>query len=270
MSPSSASDKSGPNSRPRAQCAEFDPGTAPQVCFGIAPEVVVVPIEPDVAREGLNNMTPRGPASEKTERGKGCWERLGKRQRMWLIGIAIAVCTILVIGVSVPLVSNKAGRSSKSGEANMSSPAPTAPTNTGPASSNNPTVSTLTPALVSHSTNIPIQDSGMQDCKKERFTSDVDWVGIRDGRDWDFDLKGLGSALKCCEYCYQTAKECNAWLYVPAKGPNPDCTLIVKYAGDDADDECPNGRPDVMFNVENDKPDNFAGTGPCSGFTKML
>ncbi|MBE3047757.1 hypothetical protein IMZ48_35660 [Candidatus Bathyarchaeota archaeon] len=101
------------------------------------------------------------------------------------------------------------------------------------------------------------------------YTPNVDWAGIRGGSDWEFELKGLGSAAGCCEYCYKTAKECNTWLFVPSKDPGPDCTIIVGYGGNDADEQCPAGRPDVVFNLDG-KPENFAGTGPCAGFIKML
>lgn len=251
--------------QPAVQYAEFDPDTAPQVCFSSAPEAVCAPIEPDVAHQPPDNASAQAAVGEEAQGRKGLWDRLGKRKIMWLIGLAVVVCIILVVGISVPLLGDKISRSKTGSDASASDPDSSTTTDLTPSSSS--TVSYPPPAPSPPTNNSQAQVPG---CERDKYIPNVDWVGIRDGSDWEFDLKGLGSAAECCAYCYETAGKCNAWLYVPAKGPGPDCTLIVGYGGDDADDECPDGRPDVMFNMEGGKPDNLAGMGPCARFTKML
>jgi len=108
------------------------------------------------------------------------------------------------------------------------------------------------------------QPSGSSGCSKENYVPSVDWVGIRDGQGWDFELEAVGSAQKCCVYCYEAASECNAWLFVPSTRPGPDCTVITGYEGKDPNKTCPHGRPSILFNKVDDKPENFAGGGPCS------
>lgn len=255
--------ESGQDTQPRY--AELDPNTAPQVCFGGAPEVFA-PIQPDVVYERQAGAP--APISEeiKDESPKGFWAKLGKRKTMWLVGLAVAICIILAIGISVPLAGDTVSRSSKAGR-NGASSLSASPTRADEAMPTNPTVSAYLPIPPSSGTsaNKPTQATEVPGCERDRYTPNADWVGIRDGSGWDFQLKTLDSVEGCCGYCFERAKECNAWLYAPAKGLGPDCTLILGYEGDDADDECPNGRPDVIFNVEDDKSRNMAGSGPCSG-----
>ncbi|KAL2111973.1 hypothetical protein VUR80DRAFT_8887 [Thermomyces stellatus] len=237
----------GQDGRSQVQYAEFDPSTAPQVCFGSGPEAFRPPIEPDIAHQRPGDAASQAATGEKTEGPKELWARLGKRKGLWLIGLAVVICIILAVGISVPLVGDKISRSSKGGsEASTSAPP-------------SPTSNITSPT-----------DSDIPGCRREKYTSDVDWVGVRDGKDWDFELKAVGGAAECCAYCYETARECNAWLYFLPKDPGPDCTVIIGYNGDDADDQCPNGRPDVMFNIDDDKPANLAGVGPCASFTKWI
>ena len=135
------SDQHGQDSRQQAQYAEFDPNTAPQVCIGNDPEVVFPPIEPDVAHRRPGDVTSQVAVDEKTQGPKGFWARLGKRKMMWLAGLVIAICIILAISISVPLVADKAGRSNKGGS-EASASAPASPTKT-----NSPIVSTCCPHL---------------------------------------------------------------------------------------------------------------------------
>ena len=93
----------------------------------------------------------------------------------------------------------------------------------------------------------------------------MDWVGIRDGNGWEFELVAVGGADECCAYCHSDADECNAWLYAPSKGPGPDCTVIVGYEAEDAGGRCPSGRPEIMFNEVDGEDGGLAGRGPCSG-----
>lgn len=109
---------------PESHYAESDPYTAPQVCVGTAPEVVLQPIEPDIARQRLGYATSQVGIDEKPRGPKGLWTKLGKRKVMWLAGLVIAICIILAISISVPLVAGKARRESEDdSEASASDPA---------------------------------------------------------------------------------------------------------------------------------------------------
>lgn len=140
-SSSQASHQHGQDSRSQVQYAEFDPCTAPQVCVGTAPEVFPPPIEPDVAQQRLGDATSHVAVDEKPQLPKGFWAKLGKRKAMWLIGLAIAICIILAISISVPLAADKASRSSNDGS-DASASHPASPTKT-----NSPTVSPRFPHL---------------------------------------------------------------------------------------------------------------------------
>lgn len=113
----------GQDGRSQVQYAEFDPSTAPQVCFGSAPEAFRPPIEPDIAHQRPGDAASQAATGEKTEGPKELWARLGKRKGLWLIGLAVVICIILAVGISVPLVGDKISRSSKGGsEASTSAP----------------------------------------------------------------------------------------------------------------------------------------------------
>ncbi|SPO07320.1 uncharacterized protein DNG_10014 [Cephalotrichum gorgonifer] len=230
----------------QSQYVEFDPNTAPQVSIGTDPEVFA-PIEPDVAYQRPGDGPSQGAVEEKGAGPGGIWTKVRNIKRKVLLGIAlgVAVCVILAIGISLPLVGDKAGRSTETRSSGI--------------------FPTLSASLTDSTTsNIPTA-TGAHGCEQDKFKPSVDWVGIRDGIGWDFDLKAAGSAEKCCGYCYKTANECNAWLYVPQKSPIPDCTLILGYNGEDADGDCPNGRPDIIFNEVDNRPESIGGVGPCSG-----
>lgn len=255
--------ESGHDTQPRY--AEFDPNTAPQICFGSAPEVFA-PIQPDVAYERQDGAPVQTSEDIKDPSPNGLWVKLGKRKVMWLVGLTVAVCIILAIGISVPLAGDTISRSSKAGISKAPPSVSDSPTKADETVSTNPAVSVHFSILPSSgvSANELTQATEVSGCERDRYTPNADWVGIRDGYGWDFQLNILGSAAECCGHCFKKAKECNAWLYAPVKGPGPDCTLIIGYESDNADDVCPNGRPDVIFNVKDDKPRNMAGSGPCS------
>ncbi|MBE3047758.1 hypothetical protein IMZ48_35665 [Candidatus Bathyarchaeota archaeon] len=128
----------GQDSQPATQYAEFDPNTAPQVRVESAPEVVVPPIEPDVAHQPSGNAPPQA-AVGKTQDRRGCWARLEKRTKILFIGWIVAACIILTVCLTVPIVLEKNSRSMV--KDNGKSPSgPDSPTMTdSPASS--PTVS---------------------------------------------------------------------------------------------------------------------------------
>lgn len=249
--------------------AELDPNTAPQICYGSAPEVFA-PIQPDVSYEHQDGAPAQTSEGIKDPSPKGTCARLGKLKVMWLAGVTLTICIILAIGISVPLAGDTISRSSKAGGSKVSPSKSDSPTKVDGISPIVPTVSAYLPIqpLSGASVKKTTQTTEVPGCERNKYNPNVDWVGIRGGNDWDFQLKTLGSAVGCCGYCFGKAKECNAWLYAPAKGPGLDCTLILGYEGDDADDECPNRRPDVIFNVEDNKSRNMAGSGPCSGSAK--
>ncbi|PKS12381.1 hypothetical protein jhhlp_000585 [Lomentospora prolificans] len=248
----------------RSQWAEFDPNTAPQVSIGTdlelaPPAPVTTTSQPDKCDGGRRV----------TWGWKDSWTMLRCQSRPLYISICGVVCVLIVVGISVPLVDSriKASTALETGDLPVTRTAGPSQFRTTSNSQYSTEVRNPEPMSNDNMLNISHQQApGLSSCRKTDFLSDTSWVGIRDGNEWDFELTAVGSAEKCCTHCYRVAHECNAWLFVPSTAPGPDCTVIVGYQGEDPDDECPNGRPEILFKKVGNKRKNFAGSGPCSSF----
>lgn len=251
-----------------AMWAEYDVNALPQVAVGDAPETVVpaIDIEADIQPPSISADKPIiVPAKP--------W------YKSWKLWVPVALLGVLT-AIIVPTVVLTRPNQGASGPSTITLPATTASyavtdypsasaTTSTPTASSSP-VSVCCwispwrkPPVDTNETRLQIPE-----CDSSDFVPGVNWLGSNP-TGWSFDLGFANDAADCCRQCYEDSEShCNGWLYMPNdKNGVPPCNRIIDFQGPNADDSCPNGKPDIVFtrgsgtSVEG----NFGGRGPCTG-----
>ncbi|KAM0275032.1 hypothetical protein ACHAQH_007639 [Verticillium albo-atrum] len=268
--------------------AEYDANAAPQISVEQAPEVV-----PGQSLKGLDggvdieaDIRPPSASENKSpvpERLPWKIRMLNSRVCSWKVLVPFVILLLAAIIVPVVLTQHRSdGGSSET-------IAPTARTSSVihhavTDSSSIPPASTATSTSSPVSASVPQDPShtdssagladkpGVQiaECKPSDFRTDVNWIGIAGEVGWKFKLSDANNAEDCCKQCYQSTKGgCNGWLFMPGNEDDsstvPPCNIIYGYRGPDEDDECPGGKPDIVFAGASGSEENFGGGGPCAG-----
>ncbi|KAK2003796.1 hypothetical protein LX36DRAFT_687299 [Colletotrichum falcatum] len=246
-------------------CSEREINPAPEVMVHSAPEVVQTPPNNiSTGNDGANDaglFRPDGDLAAPNDAEQTSQSKLRCRSRLWtcktIIGICIGLIILaIVIPVIVTLVASDRGHDTENIETTAISFTLQA--------SYSPSV-TSTPSSA-----IPYPSSTMDSCVKSKFIKAVNWIGIdRNMGGWEFNLHQANTAEECCAICYHSTHDgCNGWLYMTTESFAPSCSIIHGFAGPNTDDNCPNGRPGIVF-AETDNSDNYGGPGPCTGSVRV-
>ncbi|KAF3343374.1 hypothetical protein VD0004_g6606 [Verticillium dahliae] len=243
--------------------AEYDANAAPQITVEQAPEVVpgqslkgldgAVDVEADIRPPSASENKP--PVPEHLP-----WKTRILNSRLCSWKLLLPLVVVLLVAIIVPVVVLQRRDNSRliddgipSGETSFTT---THVSRTDTSSS---------PLASRTSISSPIAE-----CRPSDFRTDVNWIGIAGEVGWKFKLSDADDAEDCCKQCYQSTREgCNGWLFMPGNGDDssvvPPCNIIYGYRGPDEDDECPGGKPDIVFAGASDSEENFGGGGPCAG-----
>ncbi|CRK43422.1 hypothetical protein BN1723_005674 [Verticillium longisporum] len=268
--------------------AEYDANAAPQISVEQAPEVVpgqilkgldgAVDVEADIRPPSASENKP--PVPEHLP-----WKTriLNSRLCSWKLLLPLAM--LLLVAIIVPVVVSQRRGNSRliddgipSGETSFtathvsrtdtsSSPLASRTSISSPVSA---TISLDLSNMSSSSAHADALGNQIAECRPSNFRTDVNWIGIAGEVGWKFKLSDADDAEDCCKQCYQSTREgCNGWLFMPGNGDDssvvPPCNIIYGYRGPDEDDECPGGKPDIVFAGASDSGENLGGGGPCAG-----
>ncbi|KAH6688964.1 hypothetical protein F5X68DRAFT_274999 [Plectosphaerella plurivora] len=221
--------------------AEFDVNAAPQVAVYDAPETMAPP-GVDVEADGHR----RSSSDEKfTPVVVTPW---WVKNRTIILTVLFILIASIVIPVAVTQTAGRAGENDTSDPTSSTVASSVSESSTATSTSRRPD---------STSSVIP-------ECDTSDFVRGVNWIGSS-VPNWSFKLDLADDAVDCCEQCYQD-KGCNGWMFMADDASNvPPCNRILGHDGPNEDDECPNGKPDIVFAKGSNALDNFGGGGPCAG-----
>ncbi|KAK1976859.1 hypothetical protein LZ30DRAFT_692580 [Colletotrichum cereale] len=243
--------------------AEHDTNPAPEVMIHSAPEAVPIPLNNLSTKiDGANDaglVHPDGDVAVPSEAKQTNQSNAKRRSRLWtwktIIGICIGLLILaIVIPVMVTVVANDRGR----GPGNIETTAILS------ASSASSSFVTSTPSSA-----IPYPSSTLSpapECIKSKFVKAINWIGIDENMGgWKFNLHQANTAEECCTVCHHLTDDgCNGWLYMTEESFTPRCSIIHGFAGPNINDDCPKGRPGIVF-AKTVNSDNYGGPGPCAG-----
>ncbi|KAK2038030.1 hypothetical protein LZ31DRAFT_508698 [Colletotrichum somersetense] len=246
--------------------AEHETNQAPEVVIHSAPEAVQIPLKNlSTKNDGADNprrVHPDGDIAVSNHTEQTSHSKLKRCSRLWTWKTSIGVCIgllilAIVIAVMTTVVANDRGHGPESIETTAISSAPQA--------SSSFVTSTPSSAIPHPSTVF----SQPPECAKSKFFKAVNWIGIdTDNTNWKYNMHQTKTAEECCIICYHSTHDgCNGWLYLTGES-FIQCSIIHGFSGPNIDDDCPNGRPGIVFAKTNDS-DNYGGPGPCAGSVRV-
>ncbi|KAH7358679.1 hypothetical protein B0T11DRAFT_330444 [Plectosphaerella cucumerina] len=223
--------------------AEFDVNAAPQVAVYDAPESMAPPgvdVEADQHRRSSSDEKPTTVVT------------IPWYKKAWVIALPIVLVSIIAIVIPVAITQS----SNRVADDGGNDPAIPSVTSSDVSSvSLSSTLTTRRPASTSTVT---------PECNSSQFVRGVNWIGSSIPN-WSFKLDLADDAVDCCEQCYQD-QACNGWMYMADDASTvPPCNRILGHTGPNPSDDCPNGKPDIVFAKGSNSLDNFGGGGPCGG-----
>lgn len=83
---------------------------------------------------------------------------------------------------------------------------------------------------------------------------------------WKAAYSAASDAAACCSICYESQPSgCDGWAWMPVAGsPGTACNMIVGYAGEGEDANCPSGHTGVTLSTDSNNASHVGGAGPCA------